>query len=320
MTAKPYQETWLRGASVSSDFQRPCAERYEPIRAFCAQFKRPFSVLDLGANFGYFSLRIAEDFPHAICIAVDKKPGLTDLCLRNDAANVIHLNRHLTGRDLDTLARCEHFDVVLALNVLHHIADWPDAVDAVMALGDHVIVETPGRGDTGAKNPHCHEALFNRLTSRPNQLLATFGSHVSDATRPLLYFHRPGGAELRLQTVDAVKRGAPGCLVRVSEGYFDLPQTVTIDHAHGTETRPWIPGMNLWNWRLLDGAWPAHVGKLLLATVRAMPRFHDDLRPWNFILQGKKLIPIDYDNKPRRTREVPGSLELCLRMLQTGKI
>src|SRR3990167_1155761 len=53
--------------------QRPSAQRYEPIRALCSQFERPFSVLDIGSNYGYFDVRLMSEFPECVCVLVDDK-------------------------------------------------------------------------------------------------------------------------------------------------------------------------------------------------------------------------------------------------------
>jgi hypothetical protein len=70
-----YQETWIKGCPTGEAFQRECASRYEPIKAVLGEYKRPFSVFDFGANMGYFTFRIAEDFPQATVIAVDNRTG-----------------------------------------------------------------------------------------------------------------------------------------------------------------------------------------------------------------------------------------------------
>ena len=46
--------------------------------------------------------------------------------------------------DLQKLSECEHFDVVLALNIIHWFpSEWMKIADAILAMGDNIIIETP---------------------------------------------------------------------------------------------------------------------------------------------------------------------------------
>src|SRR5689334_12888770 len=67
---KTYQDQWLKGKLVAKG-TRECANRYELIKNFCEQFKRPFTVLDIGANMSYFGIRLCEDFPECFVMAFE---------------------------------------------------------------------------------------------------------------------------------------------------------------------------------------------------------------------------------------------------------
>ncbi|GAH42709.1 unnamed protein product, partial [marine sediment metagenome] len=47
------------------------------------------------------------------------------------------------------LSECEHFDVVLALRVVHHFKTDPfdQVIDAIVSLGDHTFLELPTAGE-----------------------------------------------------------------------------------------------------------------------------------------------------------------------------
>lgn len=123
---------------------RECAARYAVIRKFCAQFNRPFTVCDIGANMCYFGLRLTEDFPQCSVVAFEFDHfELRAAHLEKAGANrILLLNRKLRLADLDILSAHHHFDVVLALSVLHHV---PGSFDAWLAglrrLGQTVIAE-----------------------------------------------------------------------------------------------------------------------------------------------------------------------------------
>ncbi len=313
-----YQETWIDGrADAGHPFQRHCDERYAPIRDFLGQYRRPFSVFDLGANMGYFSFRIAEDFD-AVCVMADDKAELPELCRQNAAGRkTILLHRRMPANVLAGLAACEHFDVVLALNVLHHMADWRVAAEALVRLGDHLIVETPGRGDTNAANSERHGPILDFLSLYKPDHLGAFASHTTDGDRPLMRISL-GKSRLTQQTVDAGLRKAPPLReVRVASDFTH--KTIEIKHGDISgvhERRDFIHGMNLWNWKLLGGVWPQAVPFMVEAAVKGMKDWHDDLMPWNFILDGACVRPIDFDTKLWKTAPAPDDLDRCLSMIR----
>lgn len=129
---------------------RDCGGRYD---AIAAQLDgRGFSVLDLGAYAGYFSIRLAHEFDAQVT-AVDDYPTLTERC--RGWSNITVIGRRLTATDIDELGR---FDVVLALSVLHHMADWPNTLDVLAANSGRLFVETPDPAETLPKAvAHCPE-------------------------------------------------------------------------------------------------------------------------------------------------------------------
>jgi cyclopropane fatty-acyl-phospholipid synthase-like methyltransferase len=122
-----YQPRWQDGRTVGPQ-ERDCAGRYQAIVPFVAEGAR---VLDFGAFSGYFSHRLADERA-ARCVAVapevEPYPGVTVV------------KQRLT---VDGLKALGHFDVVLALSVLHHLDPWEDYLSVLCSQGDTVIVEVP---------------------------------------------------------------------------------------------------------------------------------------------------------------------------------
>lgn len=342
MTKITYQPEWVRGAQTDAPFQRDCEDRYKPIRDICARFSRPFSVLDLGANAGWFSFRIAEEFPHATVIAVDDKPQLVALARRNALPNVVVIPRRLTARQLQRLAECEVFDVALALNVLHHMKRPEAALAALGSLAWQLVVETPGPGDRNAAHPERHGPIAAALEHHAAgfRLLATGGSHVTEGAERRLYGRCSGLRTCRFirQTIDVAAggytlagpatfrpgedRNAPPISHTVLTQDFDAA-TIRIERekAGTVETRPFIAGINLWNFALLGGCIPADPAALVRAEVARLEgegRWMDDLRPWNFVLDGRQAHAIDIGWKAWRTEPEPGGLDKCLALLEAA--
>ncbi len=282
----PYQDTWVRG-SLAQRGQRQCASRYGAIRCVLDGYSRRITVLDIGASEGYFSFRIGQDYD-AVCVMVEGGTRLLPLCERNDAPRTILLQHHVTASELEQLATCEHFDVVLALNVLHHFVDWRRAAGAVLQLGDNVIIETPSPDDTGACNQAAVSGIHAFFKQRAGRLLTTTPSHVSDAQRPLWLFERPKST--------------------ISRAYLDVAATVPLGPVSITSTphdkrvhferkgqeREWLAGINLRTYQLLGGIYPSGQAVAKLVRRTTLPEVpHGDIQPWNFILDGEAVHLID---------------------------
>ncbi len=311
MKRQRYQQRWVKGEPVPGGYQRECEPRYEAIRKVIEKFDRPISIFDLGANMGYFSFRLAEDFPQHLCVAVDDNHDLPLLAERNGLSNVVVLPVRLSQTKIKRLAWCESFDVVLALNVIHHLDHWDQTIDALLRLGDVLIVETPGAYDFNAARPELHNQIRDRLLARKAKIIARHKSHVSDAERlTYLIDQLPRARMLQRQSLDSFERGSEelnGCKIKSS--WTD--KTIRIKRYRGEpedrdESRPFMAGMNLWNYHLLDGRWPDRevlCDELVRATFAA-GIWHDDIRPWNFIMTAAGLQPIDAGNKPEREPDV----------------
>lgn len=287
-----YQPKWVRGV-VSGEIDRECAARYEAIRSVASTYARPFTVWDIGASLGYFGLRLAYELG-AVSVMVDSRPQLIDVCRENKLPTTIAMTHRLSSADLRELAQCEAPDMVLALNALHHMPDWREALGALLALGDNLIIETPGRGDTGSANYDRAMDILNCLESQGLQPIAHFPSHVTPRVmRPMFLVERRKTAlSAGYAYVERVrKRGRHPVRNHWIASFAD---SKTITYVDG-ESRDWHPGMNLWNWLQLGGAWPERktIGLVVAAATSGLKTPHGDIAPWNYILQGQSVALID---------------------------
>jgi len=166
-----YQDQIVNGEIVVKG-KRDCSSRYETMKKVFDKYKRPFTILDIGANFGYYSIRAATEYD-AICVMVENKDEeiktLVDLCNKNDCKDkLIVLKTTMNIENLKELSKCEHFDVVLALNVLHHFPEDQvlDACRLFTKLGDNLILETPPVEDSGS----CGQNNLSIITNYFNNL------------------------------------------------------------------------------------------------------------------------------------------------------
>jgi SAM-dependent methyltransferase len=136
-----YQPVRTDGEDVGGE--RSCADRYEFIAKYLEDQTGPFTVLDIGANLGYFSQRLTEDFDCYVT-AIDNNPDLWDV--QSDRISII--NRRVTSDDLRQLPR---HDIVLALSVLHHFPDWPEVLWQVRCCRKMAFVEVPAPNERWMK-------------------------------------------------------------------------------------------------------------------------------------------------------------------------
>jgi len=278
-----YQDQWVRGTIAGGE--RECASRYAAIKVELNRYRRRITMLDLGASEGYFSFRAVADFA-AVAVMIEGGPQLLQLCEANALPGTILLQQRVSVEGLEALADCEHFDVVLALNVLHHFPDAARAVEAVMRLGDVTIIETPPPGDVGACGQSVIPELHQDLLDRGGREIARTPSHTADIDRPMWVFETPK-TTLRRAYFDA---WVPLNPMRIGASH----SAKWVEFPGKDEHRPWIHGINLQTYRLLGGVWPAAENVAEMVRRTDLPdEAHGDIRPWNFILDGTDVHLID---------------------------
>lgn len=145
----PYQDILINGNCIWKGLGTDCPSRYTAIHAALkAKYNRPITILDIGANNGYFSLRLANDF-NGHATMVDTSDRLADIVELNTnlKGQLTYIKKQLTSADLDALTKDRKYDVVIALHVLHHIPEWEKFMDSMFKAADTVIIETPPAND-----------------------------------------------------------------------------------------------------------------------------------------------------------------------------
>jgi len=180
-----YQDEWIRG-KVGVKGERECEHRYSVIKSFLQQYQSSFTLLDIGANIGYFSFRIAEDFPDAIVVAIEGHPRflkkLLEIGKKNNRDNVIIIGKKLSVENISWLAELEHFNVVLGMSVINHIYNDPiEGLNAFLKLGDNLILELPNESKYSLQK-------YSILESR-GQVIGYGDSHINPGSkRPIVLY------------------------------------------------------------------------------------------------------------------------------------
>ena len=184
-------------AQEASGKRRDCQKRYELIDSVLQQYNRPFTMLDIGAAQGYYSFRTAYDYPESVCVMIEgNNPAypmagsqLLSLCRANNLDNTIFLNKKIVPGDLQRLSECEHFDVVLAMNIIHWFPNnWRQVADAILNMGDNIIIETPPQEPVTTKESNrIRGEIVKYLQDNDAIVLGKIPRHTSNTETTMYY-------------------------------------------------------------------------------------------------------------------------------------
>lgn len=307
-----YQDVWVNGKVRQKGIRGCDADRYEVIREHCKQYTRPFTILDIGACLGYFSFRLSTEFNCTSIMVEAEKHYVNALAgpliiNTNIISGLIRqqkckgqlnlLSKRLNLVTLKRISECEHFDVVLALRVVHHFKEpFSDIIDAIVSLGDFTFFELPTNKETEVrtkgrvrKELADHSRILGKYEYRK---VGEFPIHVGPSLSPMyLVKHKK---------------------TKITRPYYDSPRTINhrVKSVFGQkllvkrEKHPnrgklktaWVPGINLYTFHRLGGVFPSRQYISSMVAGYNLPRNSPltDISMWNFIIGGKKLTLIDH--------------------------
>ena len=297
-----YNDIRIKGKTISSGY-RNSEKRYDEIFKFCKKFNRPISVLDLGAAEGYFTFRLSEDFS-GVFIAVENNPErkLLELCIKNNDHKVLLLDKQMNLKNLKSLKEVQHFDIVLALNIIHHFDEpFQDVLDTLVSMSSFCFMEHPNSLENeSTKNSQRLEAEKLNLDSFDPILLNKTPSGLGNSFNQKLERNLWLLKNTQLKTIDRGWRGAskynesfgPGNHISIKSNF----DKIDIDYGLRDENRTWIQGIDLRTFLENNGAYPTNdeiinlIDNLEIKNAR-------DLGPHNLILNGERLFVIDQNDK-----------------------
>ena len=297
-----YNDIRIKGKTISTGY-RNSEERYEEIFKFCKQFNRPISVLDLGAAEGYFTFRLAEDFS-GVFIAVESNPErkLLELCVKNNNHKVLLLDKQMNLKNLKNLKEVQHFDIILALNIIHHFDEpFQDVLDTLVSMSSFCFMEHPNPLENDStKNSQRLEKEKLELDSFEPVLLNKNESGLGNRFNQKLERNLWLLKNTQSKTIDRGWRGAskydeefgPGNHISINSNF----DNIDVDYGLRDEKRTWIQGIDLRTFLENNGVYPTNDEVLDLINNLKIDNAKD-LGPHNLILNGEGLFPIDQDDK-----------------------
>ncbi|MBN9654820.1 methyltransferase domain-containing protein [Halobacillus sp. GSS1] len=187
-----YQDMWVKGKLIKKG-QRECSNRYEKIKEILDGIDPSFTVLDLGANNGYFSFRIAEDFNVPVTM-IEAKKEVRQIYDMNENSYVTLVNRRVDVEELEKLCKEKKFDVILALSVLHHFDNYEDIIDVLFAHSNHLFIEPSALEEAnGGYGSNTVKGMNSLLQARKPVILTHTDNIRGLGKRPLMYFNNQKG-------------------------------------------------------------------------------------------------------------------------------
>lgn len=299
-----YQDCVINGKVVEQG-ERNGLPSYQVIKKVLNQYKRPFTVLDIGAAQGFFSFMIAHDYK-ATCVMVEgdydyqnHTSKLLDLCQQNTSlSNIIFLKKLVSFDFLKNLSDCEHFDVTLALNFVHHSGlNWKKTIDLLVEMGDNLILE----------NPPSDELAMSKEENEKRAKIDLYMQKLGAAVIGEVERFNPSLSKSKIwwlhKTKIYLKRRhvywpPPEYIKYVDDGKRHLIKSSytkkeLIKKINSTEIKcPWINGINLVTFLTFNGIYPSR--NLILQEIDKLKSAQ--VRDWglaNMIISGKQLHLID---------------------------
>lgn len=281
-----YQDIWIKGR-LQKRGVRDCEAGYAILKNIAMRYKRPFTMLDIGANYGYFCTRLAEEFD-CCCVAIEPESDFAQRFFEeNENHKVILLKHEFTARSLRRLAESEHFDIVLAYGVIHWLPMDPiQSLFALRDLGDHVLIELPFEED-GKTVGHKKMQAFERLPFASYPIVGHMNSHLVMGRRKVILVEKPK----KLLTRKHVLNATPIQLQIESN-----PTEKIAIHPNRQTTSPWVNGINLMTLLAHDCRYPDFAYLKQCLQTMPIPEQHGDIRPWNIIFDGQRTTLIDCDD------------------------
>jgi len=297
-----YNDVRIKGKTVSLGY-RNSENRYKEIFEFCKKFNRPISVLDLGAAEGYFTFRLSEDFS-GVFVAVESNPKrkLLESCVKNNNQNILLLDKQMNLKHLKNLKEVQHFDIILALNIIHHFDEpFQDVLETLVSMCSFCFMEHPNSLENNStKNFHRLKSEKLNLEKFNPKLLNKNQSGLGNSANQKLERNLWLLENTQSKTIDRGWRGAskyneqfgPNTEININSNF----NQIHVNYGLRDERRNWIPGIDLRTFLENNGVYPTNDEIIRLIDAMEIDEAKD-LGPHNLILNGQQLLPIDQNDK-----------------------
>lgn len=320
-----YQDIVVNGEVVKKG-KRSCDDRYEYIKSLITIQERPFTVLDIGANFGYYSIRLAQDFPNSYVVMVQhgiEAQVLREIIELNTSINdrLCLLNATATAKNMSSLSLCEHFDYIMCNNVLHHMSDYKVVYQSLKNMCKYLIIETPPVEDKRSIGQNKLQNIYDMVNKEcTHKSERSFIRHTDKSTVSHFYFFSFSEEVTKSIAYYDGKNLGKKYRHRIYDGKRIFEKT---ERGGEISIYSYIHGINLKTFVVLNGIYPSikwiteMIQPKKLKTEYAFDNSLRDINYWNFILnENLHLIDItckDHgDNIPNDRKQIDNVVKFLL--------
>ncbi len=302
----------LYGTSVTG---LPCVEHYEEVTAVLKKYKRPVTVLEIGQASSNYTFALASEFKTAFCTSLSfeyadyiaslaARRGSTNICVlapfhkSHALYDALFRPQYLSKTNIcRALSRCEHFDIAIIHDVDILFKNTAEIINVLVKLAEFVFFEVRS------------QKVANRIASSQIQLVC------KSCAGALLVSH-----DLR-DSLD-IARYTQWRRRKPLEPKYHIESSFTqklFYKEKRQEAVTWVPGINLITFVMLRGLYPTDsMMKTQLASLKQNIPHHNDLVLGNIVVQGTKLVPIDFNDK-RRDANMDDCINAALKVFNSDK-
>jgi CTP-dependent riboflavin kinase len=183
----PYQDIEEEGKVIVKG-NRECNSRWEALLPFLARYNEdePLKILDFGANYGYFSWKLAELFPNANITMVDYEPILKELYEKKKNPNINLIHQFMELKDIKKLVKKNDYDLILCLSVLHHFKEFKELIEVFIRDSKTVLFEVGYPTENPITNHELVKPIYDYLITKNPIQINSWVEH----DRPIYYVNK----------------------------------------------------------------------------------------------------------------------------------
>lgn len=263
--------------------------RYYALKPLLKQYTRPVTFMHLWPNKSNVALALAEKYDCVNIIVDPQASRFINSCAAYN--NVLLLNSDLSVKELRYLSECEHIDVTLINNLVDIFPnDWKKAIDQALTMGDYIIFEAP---ITQSKN---YRSFVDYLKKKGGERISCPNSSIAQQTGEL--YQCASMKKYLIKRRWNYKKNWTLGEYTVESSFAAKNFIKNKIKPKGYSVTQWQPGINLYTFKQLNGIYPTHeMIRSMLYPLASLK--HNDLRLFNLIIQGNKLVPIDGNENER---------------------
>ncbi|QNJ12216.1 bifunctional 2-polyprenyl-6-hydroxyphenol methylase/3-demethylubiquinol 3-O-methyltransferase UbiG [Synechococcus sp. M16.1] len=296
-----YQPIILKDKVLASGLRNNCEDRFNAISHLIGDNQ---TILDIGSNAGYFSIKIANEFKNSLIVSVESSPHYANLQRQlitdSKISNIVLINASMNLNWLDEAYKaCVYFDHVLVLSVIHHFDQPRKVLKALSKVCKSIIIEMPHAEEKdvcGKKGIESIDIDFMRQL-KPYFKKLTFESDIhTDDNRKRCYYHCYENEYER-------KAYYPYIGYPYSQRKYEIRSNKELKYYkhHLDKEIEATPGINLVDCYQLGPILSPNTRRIFM-TIRAQidelskgdKSGYGDIRPWNIVLGSRGPFLIDY--------------------------